>query len=74
MSNFLKPKFPIHSKVFVYGIDTKCAGFMSDSSMFGKDEYKVGATVEDFTNGLYIIRLDSGRVLRGMMSGEMKLQ
>lgn len=72
--NLLKSKFPIHSKVWVYGIDIKCTGFMNTPDMFGVDEYKVGATVEDFTAGLYIIRFDSGRVLRGVTAGEMKLQ
>lgn len=69
-------KFPVGTKVWIYGVDTKCGGFMSSPSHFDKKEYEICATVEDFSPASmgYIVRLESGRILRGILEGEMKLQ
>ena len=66
-------KFPVGSKVLIYGVDTFCAGFMSSSSHCGKKEYENEAIVEDFSTASrgYIIRLKSGRVLREILEEEI---
>lgn len=74
MSGILK--FKVGDRVLIYGIETVCAGFMSHINHFGKKEYEYSAVVQGFSPATrrYIIQLESGRVLTGILEEEMKLQ